>query len=1276
MGKICINTNLKMVRKILVERNKLLIKVLSIVLIIIMTLPMSAIAYSGNAQTVQASNSVTKQLISLQQMGNDTVMVSLTLSPSTSQQVLNTLVNELNSTKFSFHGQMVPILFGKPQKLEKGGYLLRLYGPAETIAEKIAGRPLSVISGISVKALPTVEPKTLKGVEDVAASGSNEVPGVETNDVRNLIGASYVGSAYGITGSGVNIAIVDTGVDYGHPDLQGKLTYYVGTYMDAYGGYTTIREPLVLDADESQVIITSPFQANSSGYINVGSMTMWVLDPYPEPVYSSHSSYYVGNVPSVSGIYKFGVTYEYTVAGLVSVGLVMADPVTAGNYTLLVIDANDDGVFGDSGDMVATYDGNRILYSSNLDLSLGVAGGFFYDIWWWFYYPGYVLPGWDLNGNYISLFYDFYGHGTSCASAAAGNGYVNGIAKDANVIGVKALWLGDTEIGLLWAAGFNVNSSGYIYYTGQRIADVISDSWGISNFIYDISGFGYDLESMIINAITTPGFLDPSYPGTLVVQAAGNGGPGFGTVTSPGSAVGALTVGASTLWKVYQDLYHYGGYTQDNIIMWSARGPVPMGYVKPDIVNVGAWGITAAPVPYYYEIFGGTSYATPLTAGSAALLIQALREKLGTTANSLPPSVIKEIMMNTADSLGYMPYDQGAGRVNVTRAVQFALGLSKELLITSSSEYSLSATKMGNMWYWSFQDYIPAYFLSWYGDALQVPNPALPTAFSAQNYFGIYVPDVPQVGSKTFTFTIQNPTATSATFTVDGAYTMNTVLPPTKYNLLFNLSSSSFISNQWVILSPLNISTGTNILLAEVNAPFRLLDNNNDYIEDFDIDVYAYVWINDTNGNGVPDRNELAFINVGYATSNYNSIEISNPRQLLSQFGPNAKLAIRVFIYRDYSSATLTNFPATLTISQYMLVKDPAVSLPTTTMSILPGKNVTLSGAVFGYSLAPTTYQSFIKVRATFADGTSRSYIVPMSYTVYANMPISGTLYLNPTTITNTMLSPSNIRGDNDWEWRYEAGDWRYFYVNVQSPSLSAFEFKATWTYSNTSLITYALGPDGQFAGGFYGESVSYHENLGGGVFLWTATGGMSGKNLSAVTFPSTRYRYSEYPTSKPNTGIYTLIVRTGLFDGSTNAERFTVSVTPLAISGFPNKVLGQNGTATYSIKLPYEAVEYYAWADYPYFPYFVYTDFDASVNPNYYYGTIPAGTTLNFTLTFENYIYPYRSDISMLVAFFMPTSSGLPVYYRYGGTYYFWNAWYVFEDWIQSGSQWYWWWE
>jgi len=77
--------------------------------------------------------------------------------------------------------------------------------------------------------------------------------------------------------------------------------------------------------------------------------------------------------------------------------------------------------------------------------------------------------------------------------------------------------------------------------------------------------------------------------------------------------------------------------------MWSARGLVPMAYVKLDTINMGTHSNTSSML--LGDILG-TSYATHLTIGSAAILMLALKKKLGKTVNPQPPSIIKEIVMN------------------------------------------------------------------------------------------------------------------------------------------------------------------------------------------------------------------------------------------------------------------------------------------------------------------------------------------------------------------------------------------------------------------------------------------------------------------------------------------------------------------------------------------------------------------------------------------------------------------------------------------------------
>jgi hypothetical protein len=118
-----------------------------------------------------------------------------------------------------------------------------------------------------------------------------------------------------------------------------------------------------------------------------------------------------------------------------------------------------------------------------------------------------------------------------------------------------------------------------------------------------------------------------------------------------------------------------GGY--DEVVPWSGRGPTSIGEPKPDVVDIGAFGFAdQATFTGYgngtkaYDVFGGTSMATPVTAGAIALLIQEYRE---THDGETPrPDLIKSILASTAADLDYDPFTQGSGRVDVYNAVAAA----------------------------------------------------------------------------------------------------------------------------------------------------------------------------------------------------------------------------------------------------------------------------------------------------------------------------------------------------------------------------------------------------------------------------------------------------------------------------------------------------------------------------------------------------------------------------------------------------------------------------
>jgi subtilisin family serine protease len=123
--------------------------------------------------------------------------------------------------------------------------------------------------------------------------------------------------------------------------------------------------------------------------------------------------------------------------------------------------------------------------------------------------------------------------------------------------------------------------------------------------------------------------------------AFANGDPNY-TISQPASADHAFAVGAYVSrenWTAYNGVNWHSGYTVGNIAPWSSRGPRVDGRTKPDIAAPGSLTIsmrdrrvyaspdrnwvssvgTSADTAYY--VMQGTSMATPVAAGAAAVIL-------------------------------------------------------------------------------------------------------------------------------------------------------------------------------------------------------------------------------------------------------------------------------------------------------------------------------------------------------------------------------------------------------------------------------------------------------------------------------------------------------------------------------------------------------------------------------------------------------------------------------------------------------------------------------
>ncbi|HET7074521.1 MAG TPA: S8 family peptidase, partial [Mycobacterium sp.] len=172
--------------------------------------------------------------------------------------------------------------------------------------------------------------------------------------------------------------------------------------------------------------------------------------------------------------------------------------------------------------------------------------------------------------------------------------------------------------------------------------------------------------------------------GVVVVAAAGNTGyvtlnPKFADVTKfsagvtindPGNAERAITVGST-----HRDSPHTFG-----VSYFSSRGPTGDGRAKPDLVAPGeritsaaaGKNLRAVQDAHLDDLTGaavyiedsGTSMAAPHVSGAVAAFLSVQREMIG------KPEDIKKIFVASAISLGREQAFQGAGMVDLMRALQ------------------------------------------------------------------------------------------------------------------------------------------------------------------------------------------------------------------------------------------------------------------------------------------------------------------------------------------------------------------------------------------------------------------------------------------------------------------------------------------------------------------------------------------------------------------------------------------------------------------------------
>ncbi|WHY79981.1 S8 family serine peptidase [Neobacillus sp. WH10] len=468
--------------------------------------------------------------------------------------------------------------------------------------------------------------------------------------------------AEGFTGKGIKVGVIDTGIDYNHPDLK-----------DAYkGGFDFVDN----DSD--------PMETTYADWKKSG-----------KPELNSGRAYYTEHGTHVSGIiagrgaadseYKMtgaapeADVYGYRVLGPYGSGsseAVMAGIDRAVKDGMDVINLSLGAAINDPNYPTSIAVNNAVINGVTAVIAAGNTGDKMFTLG----SPGAASLALTVGAS--SVAFDIYQY----AGAQDGKSYslrqlARNYSDDLTKLKGKTYKL--VDVGLGNPADFNGKD-----VTG-KIAFIKRGSIGLMDKIKNAKARG---------AVGVIMYNDEANSAEGEIQAflgeSVDAIPAFSVSNADGKVIlEAIKAGKTD--------FTFGDYTkiktaEDELAGFSSRGPSRVNYeIKPEITAPGVSIFSTVPFymnnktadgskpedyQYAYERLSGTSMATPYVAGISALLLQANED--------LQPADIKSILMNTADPLSkdYSVFEAGSGRVDAYEAIHSSV----EFVVNDKTPMNLS----------------------------------------------------------------------------------------------------------------------------------------------------------------------------------------------------------------------------------------------------------------------------------------------------------------------------------------------------------------------------------------------------------------------------------------------------------------------------------------------------------------------------------------------------------------------------------------------------------
>ncbi|MCP3739984.1 S8 family serine peptidase [Rossellomorea sp. BNER] len=444
----------------------------------------------------------------------------------------------------------------------------------------------------------------------------------------------------GITGEGIKVAVLDTGIDYNHPDLK-----------DAYkGGYDFVdndEDPMETTYKEWQESKKPQFQGSGSYYTSHGTHVSGIIAGQGE----NDSSYAMNGVAPDVDLHVYRVLGPY--------GIGTTDDIIAGIEQAItdkmdIINLSLGNNLNDPLSPLSVAINNAVLSGVTSVLAAGNMGSGMYSVGSPATSPLAITVG---STNTEVSYPNFEGSFDSESSQQPTEirHYTTGMGMNPRSLKGETYPVVDAGLGLEEDYhNLDVRDKIVLVKTGSlRINEKVSiakDHGAKAVFVYSpYPGYIADMFPEDVNLI--PSFI-----------LEGTQAQGFQKILQTEEAT-----------FTFKEIKEKVVVKDDTLSYFSSRGPSRVTYdIKPEIIAPGGSILSTVPnyhrgqksYEYAYDKFSGTSMATPQISGVAALLLQA-NPKYG-------PEDLKAALMNTADPIetNHSVYEVGAGRVDALEAVK------------------------------------------------------------------------------------------------------------------------------------------------------------------------------------------------------------------------------------------------------------------------------------------------------------------------------------------------------------------------------------------------------------------------------------------------------------------------------------------------------------------------------------------------------------------------------------------------------------------------------